>query len=74
MPPERAHIHPDIAEHGKAALEPVSGISLIEKIGDVGAAFIAQPRFEIIANAFDIGAIALREIEFLQCRVQLDEG
>ena len=72
--PERAHVEPDIAEHAKTAVKAFAGISLAPEADDVTVALIAEPRLDLIADAFDVRAIGLREVEIFQLGVQLDEG
>ena len=72
--PERAHVEPDIAEHAKAALEAFAGIPLALQVDDVAVTLVAQLRLQRIADALDVGAILLREIEVLQRGVDLHEA
>ena len=72
--PERAHIEPDIAEHAEGAVEAFAGIALAPEVDDIAVPLVAQRRLDRVADALDVGAVGLREIELLERGVHLDEA
>ena len=51
VPPQRAEIHADAAEHAEGAVEAVAGIALGQQLDDMHLPFVAQRRLDGVADA-----------------------
>ena len=73
VPAERGHVETEVAEHVEGLVEPLVGVALVRERADECSALVEDLRLEIVADAVDLRAVVLREVEILECRVQLDE-
>ena len=73
MAPERAQIHPYVAEDAKGAIEAVTGVAFGEQSDDIRVALVAQRRLQRLATALYLGSILLGEVEIFELGVQLDK-
>jgi len=71
--PERGHVETEVAEHVEGLVEPLVGVALVCERADERSPLVQDLRLELVADAVDLRAVVLREIEILECRVQLDE-
>src|SRR5271163_5337509 len=74
MPSQRTEIQAHAAENAKGAVKSLSGIALCKQRDNVGVAFIAQRRFDVISTANHLPAVLLREVKIFQFRVHLNKG
>ena len=70
---ERRHVQAEIAEHVEGLVEALVGVALARERADEDASLLEDLLLQIVAHAFDVRAILLREVLLLERGVELDE-
>ncbi len=70
---ERRHVQAEIAEHVEGLVEALVGVALVRERADEDAPLLEDLRLELVADALDVRAVFLREVQLLELGVELDE-
>src|SRR4029453_2199148 len=73
VPAERGHVQAEIAEDAEGLVEALVRVALLRERTDESPPFVEDLPLDLVADAVDVRAVLLLEVEVLERRVELDE-